>query len=211
MNMKTTGIYKIENLENGKVYIGSSKNIEARFRVHKYRLRHDKHHSPHLQKSYNLNPDKFEFQVIEIIEDLSHLESREQYWVDLYKSYESNSGYNAVRTVSRTDPERQRERWAKTGEKEKQSKRMKAICSTPEHRKKLSDGHIEYFKDPKNRFKKILESPLRKRVRVVETGQVFESINHASKELGVSIVTIRDGANKKRKTQKFTFEWEDDG
>ena len=30
----TCGIYKIENKESGKVYIGSSKNIEKRWEAH---------------------------------------------------------------------------------------------------------------------------------------------------------------------------------
>lgn len=206
--MKIAGIYLIKNTENNKVYVGSSKNIEGRFRVHKSRLRLNKHHSPHLQKSYNQNPNKFCYEIIEIINDIDLLERREQYWVDFYKSFESNFGYNAVRTVSKIDPQRMKERWAKPGAKEEQSRKMKEVCSTAEHRKKLSDGHLEHFKDPKNRELKKLACPHRKKVRHIESGQVFQSIAEASKKLSVSIVKIRDSASGKRKSNNnMSFEW----
>lgn len=200
------GIYCIRNTNNNKVYIGSSRNIEGRWRVHRSKLNLNKHHSQHLQLSYNLG-FSFVYEILEIVEDLSQLEIREQYWVDHYQSYKSDFGYNAVRTVSAINPSRMRERWAKSGAKEKQSQLMKKVCSSPEHRKKLSIGHIEHFKDPANRLSKLKSSPLRKEVRCIEINRVFLSIAQASKELGVSVVKIRDSANKKRKSQRLSFEW----
>jgi hypothetical protein len=101
-----------------------------------------------------------------------------------------------------------RERWAKPGAKEQQSIRMRKVCSDEKHRKKLSIGHIEHFKDPKNRHKKLLQVPHKKSVRHKETGQIYMSINQAAKELGVSIVKIRDSATGKRKSNSgMSFEW----
>jgi hypothetical protein len=77
---------------------------------------------------------------------------------------------------------------------------MKEVCSSEEHRLKLSIGHIEHFKDPNNRKLKQLSSPHRKRVICVETSQIFESIAEASKILGVSVVKIRDSVTGKRKS-----------
>lgn len=204
----SAGIYIIKNMENSKVYVGSSRNIEGRFRVHKSRLRLNKHHAPHLQKSYNLNPDKFDFQIIEIVNDLSILEQREQYWVDHFQSYKSEFGYNAVRTVSQIDPSRMKERWAKPGAKEAQCKLMKEVCSTAEHRKKLSKGQKKRFSSVINRKKQLLDNPLRKRVRLKETGEVFDSIAEASRKLSVSVVKIRDSATGRRKSNDGkSFEW----
>jgi hypothetical protein len=171
-------------------------------------LRLNKHHSQHLQKSYNQDPDKFLFEILEIINDISILEIREQYWVDHFQSFKSDCGYNAVRTVSNIDSNRMKERWAKPGAKEAQSILMKKVCSSSEHRKKLSIGHIEHFKSSNNRKRKLLENPSRKRVRLKETGQIFESISEAARELSISIVKIRDNANGKRKPKKgYSFEW----
>ena len=37
------GIYRIRNLINNKVYIGSTKNMKVRWAKHKALLRHNKH------------------------------------------------------------------------------------------------------------------------------------------------------------------------
>ena len=52
------GIYKIENIKTGKIYIGSSKNIKSRFYTHKRELEKGTHHSYKLQKSYTKTKDK---------------------------------------------------------------------------------------------------------------------------------------------------------
>jgi len=44
-----TGIYKIRNKQNNKVYIGSAVDIKKRWRDHKWNLKENKHHNPHLQ------------------------------------------------------------------------------------------------------------------------------------------------------------------
>lgn len=45
---KLCGIYCIENLANGKRYIGQSKNIERRINNHKNLLRKNEHHNEYL-------------------------------------------------------------------------------------------------------------------------------------------------------------------
>ena len=52
--MKTSGIYKIINKINGKYYVGSSEDIEKRFRIHKQCLNGNYHINPHLQYAWNL-------------------------------------------------------------------------------------------------------------------------------------------------------------
>lgn len=47
------GIYVIDNMKNGNVYVGSSNDIEKRWRKHRERLKRDNHINPHLQSSRN--------------------------------------------------------------------------------------------------------------------------------------------------------------
>jgi len=46
-----SGIYLIINLENGKRYIGSSKDIYDRLHTHCYNLKNNKGHNAHLQSA----------------------------------------------------------------------------------------------------------------------------------------------------------------
>lgn len=88
---KIRGIYKIENLKNGKIYVGQSVNIRKRFHVHKSTLINRKHINEHLQRSFNRDGMKnFKFSVLEEVKDRrKSLTKREQYWIDFYKSFRS--------------------------------------------------------------------------------------------------------------------------
>jgi group I intron endonuclease len=95
------GIYSIINLINGKRYIGSSLRIPKRFNEHRNELRRGVHKNPYLQNSWNKNgPDKFKFEVIEQCDVLKLIE-REEYWIEFYKTYEEETGYNLSRCPSR--------------------------------------------------------------------------------------------------------------
>ena len=77
------GIYKITNLVNGKIYIGSSINITNRFKSHLKLLKSKIHHSNHLQNAFNeYGIDNFEFERIENVKDKNKLLEREQYYLD---------------------------------------------------------------------------------------------------------------------------------
>lgn len=88
------GIYCILNILNGKVYIGSSDDIAARFRQHLYCLKHNKHHSPHLQYAWNRDgQDNFIFCMLEET-SVNSLHIREQYYIDKYDACIDLYGYN---------------------------------------------------------------------------------------------------------------------
>jgi hypothetical protein len=94
MNIRISGIYAIKNSSNGKIYIGSSKNIHSRWRGHLYLLRKNKHPNKHLQSSWNIS--QFEFIIVEEIKNFTELQllERENYWIKFYKSDQNTFGYN---------------------------------------------------------------------------------------------------------------------
>lgn len=93
--MRKSAIYKIKNIVNGKIYIGSAVDTEKRWGIHKHYLRNCKHHSKHLQHAYNkYGFDKFVFEIVEEVSDPSSLIIREQYYIDFYKATDRKFGYN---------------------------------------------------------------------------------------------------------------------
>lgn len=84
------GIYKIQNLINGKVYIGQSVHIERRFREHKYS---DKNNSLIHKAIKKYGIENFSFEVIEECDYLL-LDEREIYWISHYNSTNKEKGYN---------------------------------------------------------------------------------------------------------------------
>ena len=88
-----TGIYKITNTFNGKVYIGQSKDIEQRIEQHLSALKHNKHENKTMQKEYNLFSSAFIFEVLEEC-PLSLLNEAEKRWIAYYTSDNPYHGYN---------------------------------------------------------------------------------------------------------------------
>lgn len=87
-----SGIYKITNTVNGKAYVGSSKNIQKRFKTHMYALDSNEHHSVKLQRAWNKHgSSKFTFDVI-LLCSIENLIMYEQICIDHNKAAEL--GYN---------------------------------------------------------------------------------------------------------------------
>jgi group I intron endonuclease len=98
---KKSGIYKITNKQNGKIYIGSSLNIYQRFYMHRSNLSSGNHHSSHLQRAWDkYGKESFIFEIIEEVPDKNVLLEKEQYYMDTAKSYERENGYNINPTAT---------------------------------------------------------------------------------------------------------------
>jgi len=91
MTRPLSGIYKITNQINGKIYIGQSKNVYERKAEHFTALRRGKHPNKVMQRDWNKNNRGFRFDVIEWC-SLDQLNSKEEYWIKEYNSIEK--GYN---------------------------------------------------------------------------------------------------------------------
>lgn len=84
----TSGIYKIQHISSGKFYIGSSKNIEARWKAHSFELSNNKHGNLKLQNAWNkYGASSFLFIVLEFVEDLDLLLVKEQQYIDSLKPF----------------------------------------------------------------------------------------------------------------------------
>lgn len=93
------GIYCIENLINGKKYIGYSMNIADRWKHHKKKLRNNYHENSYLLHSWNKHGENnFKFWIIEeYINDEIILKLMEIYFISYYNSFYTENGYNLTR------------------------------------------------------------------------------------------------------------------
>lgn len=84
MNKNDSGIYKITNKDNGKIYIGQSTNLYNRIRAHK---------KGEFNGNSKMKEDEGDFEI-DIVEKCSieKLDEREIYWINYYNSIEK--GYN---------------------------------------------------------------------------------------------------------------------
>ena len=134
--MKISAVYKISNVITGDFYIGSSKDVKERWTNHK---------CPSYWNRYSNNPmyldmqkygvDKFEFEVLEEVEE-SFLKEREQKFIELLKpAYNSNNAKGL-------DIERQ---------KEYQKEYKKEYQKTDKYKKYQKEYQKEYQKTDKRK------------------------------------------------------------
>lgn len=90
--MCKSGIYKITNIVDNKVYIGQSVDVETRIKRHKSDLKNKKHRNSLLQRAYD-KYGKFKYEIIEHCE-IAMMDDKEVYWIAYHKSTNRDYGYN---------------------------------------------------------------------------------------------------------------------
>lgn len=118
------GIYKIENLINGKVYIGQSVDIETRWRAHKNKINQKNSieiHYPLYQDFIRYGLENFSFEIIEEC-NIEELNEKEKMWINKYNSFyyaKDSNGYNlttggeGTRKIPLEDIEEMHKLWEK--------------------------------------------------------------------------------------------------
>ena len=129
MVKKICGIYSIQNLVDGKYYVGESINLNSRLSNHRSLLKYGKHRNKHLQAAWNkYGGDNFEFKIIEKCNRDVRFD-REVYWVAFYNAF--YNGYNM--TPGGEDPRFYKD---ENGN----------ICQTPRHRKFSEQDVLDIIK-----------------------------------------------------------------
>lgn len=184
---KIVGIYKITNLKNNKVYVGSAVNIKNRFKTHKRLLKNNKHFNNHLQSSYlKYGEDYFKYEIIEIT-TLTEMLDREVYWISSLGANNPKYGYNKRLIVNSN----------------------LGIKLSDETRKKLSESHLGHKRSEETN-KKIKESQYKKICQLDKNGnfiQMFDSLQEAAKSLNCNYTTSITACLKKRLPSALGFLW----
>ena len=99
---KPAGVFQIKNIQNGKIFLGSSLNLEGPLNGHKFMLTINSHRNDRLQKEWNeYGANAFVFEILEqvkvkddpnfnIDDELTLLE---QIWVEKLQPF-GERGYN---------------------------------------------------------------------------------------------------------------------
>lgn len=138
--MKISGIYKIINKVNGKVYVGSSVDIFRRINRHKYDLIKTQHFNLHLQSAWNkYGKENFEFNIAENVEPNMLIETEQKY-LDICKSNPTNF-YNMSYSVEFTTRGIKLSKETRLLISKNNAKYWKGKTLSDETKRKLSDSH----------------------------------------------------------------------
>lgn len=186
---KVIGIYCIQNLINGKKYIGQSVNIKSRWAHHKRELIKGIHYNQHLQRSWTkYGLENFKFCILELCKD-DELDDKEEFYIKKYKTENSKYGYNhraGGNTTSISDATK-----IKIGLSNKNKIRSNVF---KEHLSKVNSGRV---------FKHTIVYQYDLSGNFIRS---FYSIAEASRQTGISYTSIRNSCHKKLKNEKF-FIW----
>jgi group I intron endonuclease len=101
------GVFQIRNIANGKIFIGSSMNLDAIWNRHKFQLTMGGHANKELQDDWNkLGEDNFEFEILEAlkesedpaIDNKKEVEILEEMIIEKLQPFEEK-GYNKRKEV----------------------------------------------------------------------------------------------------------------
>lgn len=92
--LNNCGVYIITNTTTSRHYIGSSKDIKARFRDHIYHLRKNNHGNKYLQRSWNKHGEgAFTFKVLKTCKSENRF-TIEEFLIKKYKTNDRRRGFN---------------------------------------------------------------------------------------------------------------------
>ena len=165
-NSAKSGIYKIINTSNDRIYIGKAKVFQQRFYEHKRNLLAGKHSNRFLQADFaKCNASVFEYHVLEVVEEHENRNAAEEKWIAKYYDKQKQC-YNFLkksdalpRSVFSNDPdatkkllsEKSKAMWQDPEMREKILLRKNAAMKTPEYKKALDEGLKKAWENPERR------------------------------------------------------------
>lgn len=131
-----SGIYKIENLYNGMIYIGRSTDIDRRWWQHNKDLENNVHHNKNLQNDWNsYGKEVFLFSILESGLSESELESAEQEYIDSVENLYNISKNSKFPPIKRKVSEETRDKMRNNSARYWKGKKL-----SKETRRKMSES-----------------------------------------------------------------------
>lgn len=147
----TSGVYFIQNKENGKRYIGSSNNIKNRVTVHRSYLRSNAHANQYLQNAWNLSGENSFICGVLYYCDKQNLAVVEQHCIDNLKPE-----YNITIEVIRNTPAKESIEKSKATIKRKREQGLIISGSVKEvYQYSLEGTYLQSFKSIEEAAKEV--------------------------------------------------------
>jgi group I intron endonuclease len=154
----TQCIYCIENLKNGKKYIGQTIDYKIRSKSHSYFLNRGKHRNPHLGSAWKKDgPENFSFYILEEC-SFETLTEREAHWISYYQTLNPKYGYNLREASSNgkiAEESKRKMSIAKKGKsrpKEVSDKIRETVARKRVIREKEKEEHLKLFPVIKKKY-----------------------------------------------------------
>ena len=206
-----SGIYKITNIINNKMYIGSSENLERRRNEHFRELKANRHSNVKLQHAYNkYGVDNFKFEVLEYVADINCLLNTEQKWLDEFRVYDRGIGYNIAISASapmkgrkHTKETKKRYSEMRKGDKNYNFGKKMPREAVEKMRIKISGENSVWYgrKHTQEEIEKMKAGSKKSRpIICIETGEVFNKISDACIDNNLDVSDILKVCNKDRKS-----------
>lgn len=206
---KSSGIYKIENLINKKVYIGQSNNIYKRYHFH------------HKSDCFNKNSPAYNFQIYQAIRkygiqnfsitvlelcDIDKLNEKEIFWINYYDSFKNgynrtSGGQNWSENIHSLETEEKRKLTREKNDSLKGEKHPRAKLSNDEViniRQRYINGETveDIYKDY---YKKYQNVGTLKRIIF---GQTYKEVGNIPKKENIRYTNAKLNANQVREIKK---------
>lgn len=201
-------IYKATNKVNGKIYIGqTTRSLKVRMQEH---ARHSESAFDKAIQKHGI--ENFEFEVIDTANSIDELNQKEIYWIEYYNSYRGN-GYNSCiggeNTIGFKHTEQSKAKMSVA------KKKMYIGSNNPfYHKHHLKEARQKMSEKRKGRVlsdewkQRISENNSQKRrVRNIETGEVFDTIKEAAGKYNIIPTHITRVCRGKRKSTGG-YHWE---
>lgn len=93
--IRRAGVYQVLNTVTGAGYIGSAVDVRVRCQMHRSQLHQGDHHNRRVQRDAKIyGPGAFRFKVVEFVEELRELASKEAQWIRWLQSQGPGASYN---------------------------------------------------------------------------------------------------------------------
>ena len=187
---RKSGIYRIINITNNKIYMGSAKDIAQRWAIHKSRLVLQQHHSVPLQRAYNkYGASSFIFEVVEYCE-ISDLLLREQYYIDtLHPEYNVCKMAGSCIGHKRSEESKQKQREAMLGRKPTEETRAKLKLArarrvfSDETKRKISEANKgKHYPSEETKLKIILTKLKNGTMKLHDKPELSEEEKHKHRQ-----------------------------